>query len=116
VERLKGCDNIVALAEELGVHRRILYKWRDQLEPTARNQFVNEHIPRQCADLSNQVAICTICSAPSNVLRHGEKGKTNDLQHSSPGGGLLGSIMRRRDAHNRCLYTSDQSGRSWRWE
>src|SRR5579862_9000731 len=33
VERLKGCDNIIALAEELGVHRRLLYKWRDQLEP-----------------------------------------------------------------------------------
>jgi hypothetical protein len=22
-----------ALSEELGVHRRLLYKWRDQLEP-----------------------------------------------------------------------------------
>jgi transposase-like protein len=33
VERLKSCDNIVALSEELGVHRRLLYKWRDQLEP-----------------------------------------------------------------------------------
>ena len=32
VERLKGCDNIVALSAELGVHRRLLYKWRDQLE------------------------------------------------------------------------------------
>jgi transposase-like protein len=33
VERVKGCENIVALAEELGVHRRWLYKWRDQWEP-----------------------------------------------------------------------------------
>jgi transposase-like protein len=33
VERLKSCDNIVALSEELGVHRRLLYKWRDRLEP-----------------------------------------------------------------------------------
>ena len=32
VERLKSCDNIVALLRELGVHRRLLYKWRDQLE------------------------------------------------------------------------------------
>jgi transposase-like protein len=32
VERLKGCDNIVALSEELGVHRRLLYRWRDQLD------------------------------------------------------------------------------------
>ena len=33
VERLKACDNIVALSKELGVHRRLLYKWRDQLDP-----------------------------------------------------------------------------------
>ena len=33
VERLKTCDNIVALSQELGVHRRLLYKWRDQLDP-----------------------------------------------------------------------------------
>ncbi len=33
VERLKNCDNILALSRELGVHRRLLYKWRDQLDP-----------------------------------------------------------------------------------
>ena len=33
VERLKNCDNILALSRELGVHRRLLYKWREQLEP-----------------------------------------------------------------------------------
>jgi transposase len=33
VERLKVCDNIVELSQELGVHRRLLYKWRDQFEP-----------------------------------------------------------------------------------
>jgi transposase-like protein len=33
VERLKSCDNIVALARELGVCRRVLYNWRDQLDP-----------------------------------------------------------------------------------
>ena len=31
VERLKSCDKI-ALSAELGMHRRVLYKWRDQLE------------------------------------------------------------------------------------
>jgi len=34
VDRLRGSDNVVALSEELGVHRRLLYKWRNQLEPT----------------------------------------------------------------------------------
>jgi transposase len=32
VERLKSCDNIVALSQELGVHRRLLYQWRDRLD------------------------------------------------------------------------------------
>jgi transposase len=31
LERMKTCDNIVALSQELGVHRRLLYKWRDRL-------------------------------------------------------------------------------------
>jgi transposase-like protein len=33
VDRLRKCENVVALSEELGVHRRLLYKWRQQLEP-----------------------------------------------------------------------------------
>jgi len=33
VERLKGCDSVLALAKELGVHQRLLCKWRDRLEP-----------------------------------------------------------------------------------
>ena len=33
VDRLRKCDNVVVLSEELGVHRRLLYKWRKQLEP-----------------------------------------------------------------------------------
>ena len=34
VDRLRKCDNVVALSEELGAYRRLLYKWRQQLEPT----------------------------------------------------------------------------------
>jgi transposase-like protein len=30
---LKSYDNIVELSQELGVHRRLLYKWRDQCDP-----------------------------------------------------------------------------------
>jgi transposase-like protein len=29
VQRLQTSDNIVALSQELGVHRRLLYHWRD---------------------------------------------------------------------------------------
>ena len=33
VERLNRCENIVALSQELGVSRRLLYTWREKLEP-----------------------------------------------------------------------------------
>jgi transposase-like protein len=33
VERMKGCNNIRTLAEELGVERKSLYLWRDELDP-----------------------------------------------------------------------------------
>ena len=38
VERMQQCDNIGALAKELGIHRRMLYRWRDQLEPVAKGE------------------------------------------------------------------------------
>jgi transposase-like protein len=38
VERMKQCDNIGALAKELGIHRRMLYRWRDQLEPVEKGE------------------------------------------------------------------------------
>jgi transposase len=44
VEKLKSCDNVVALSEELGVHRRLLYKWRDQLEPIDDGRMPPENI------------------------------------------------------------------------
>ena len=33
VERMKGCNNITALARELGVERKTIYLWREQLDP-----------------------------------------------------------------------------------
>jgi transposase-like protein len=34
IERMNACGNIVGLARELGVSRRVLYQWRDRLEQT----------------------------------------------------------------------------------
>jgi len=34
VERFNSCENIVALAKELGIQRRLLYKWRQDFEVT----------------------------------------------------------------------------------
>jgi transposase-like protein len=33
VDRLTQCDNIGELAKELGIRRRLLYTWREKLEP-----------------------------------------------------------------------------------
>jgi transposase len=38
VERMKQCDDIGALARELNIHRRYLYRWRDQLEPAEKSE------------------------------------------------------------------------------
>jgi MOSC domain-containing protein YiiM len=45
VERLKSCDNVLALAEELGVHRRLLYHWRDRPEPIWREELPGADLP-----------------------------------------------------------------------
>lgn len=34
VERMNACDNIVGLARELGVTRRLLYVWRERFDET----------------------------------------------------------------------------------
>src|SRR5882762_2570784 len=39
VERLKQCDSSVALAAELDLDRRLMYKWRDQLDPVDKGEW-----------------------------------------------------------------------------
>lgn len=39
VERMKQCDDIVALAAELDIHLRLLYRWRDQLDPVDKGEW-----------------------------------------------------------------------------
>ena len=65
VERLKSCENVVVLAEELGVHRRLLYKWRDQMEPIDDGQAPPENskereLRLQVAQLKRLVADKTL--------------------------------------------------------
>jgi hypothetical protein len=33
---MKQCDDIVAHSKELDIHRRLLYRWRDQLDPVEK--------------------------------------------------------------------------------
>ena len=36
VERMKQSNNLTALARELGVDRKLMYLWREQLDPVTR--------------------------------------------------------------------------------
>ena len=47
VERMKRCENIMALSEELGVARRQLYLWRQQLDPVEGRQEPVPESPRE---------------------------------------------------------------------
>ena len=42
VERMRNCESILELAKELGVHRSVLYQWRDQLAPQDRPEWQAE--------------------------------------------------------------------------
>jgi transposase InsO family protein len=68
VERLKGCDNIVALAQELGLHRRLLYKWRDQLEPVEHQEPTasTPELRQQVRQLKRQ--------PPPGLVHHSDRG------------------------------------------
>src|ERR1700758_5636104 len=41
VERMKGCDNILALARELQVESKLLYRWKNQLEGRPEPRHAN---------------------------------------------------------------------------
>jgi transposase-like protein len=65
VERMKQSNNLSALAKELGVDRKLMYLWRDQLEaakraakgaPSARE----EQLERQVSQLEHALADKTL--------------------------------------------------------
>ena len=39
VERMRCCDNVKELAQDIGVHRSVLSQWRDQLAPQNRAEW-----------------------------------------------------------------------------
>lgn len=58
VERMKASHNIAALAQELGVHRTVLYQWRDQLGP--REQGPESPLERENRQLKELLAEKTL--------------------------------------------------------
>jgi transposase-like protein len=53
-DRLTQCDNIGELAKELGISRRLLYTWREQLEPVASGE--GPPAPSRAATLRHEVS------------------------------------------------------------
>ena len=51
VERMSSCDNISALAEELGVDRYTLYRWRDHAQATPPDETEGEPIVEDPRDV-----------------------------------------------------------------
>ena len=45
VERMKTCDNVAALAKELGVYRCLLYKWRHHFAKVDAAPSIDEVTP-----------------------------------------------------------------------
>jgi transposase-like protein len=56
VEQMKQCDDIVALAAELDIHRRLLYRWRDQLEPVDKSELSLEPLICRSGNLMVPIA------------------------------------------------------------
>jgi transposase len=58
LERMKNCDNVTALARELGIRRKWLYKWREDVDKAqklaAREQATAAR--KKVADLERLVA------------------------------------------------------------
>ena len=55
VEKMKGCDNIVALARELKVHWRLLYRWKAAAESAATTRVQEQGVKRE-AELQAEIA------------------------------------------------------------
>ena len=41
MEQLKSCGNVTVLSKELGIHRTLLYKWRQRMEARERGPRVD---------------------------------------------------------------------------
>jgi predicted RNase H-like nuclease (RuvC/YqgF family) len=47
--RMQECDNIRGLAKELGVERRLMYKWREQLDRAEKEEWPPPENSREAA-------------------------------------------------------------------
>ena len=64
MERMKDCPSVSALADELGIHRTVLYNWQRQVEavggPSARVTSPIRELRKQVRELKRVVAEKTL--------------------------------------------------------
>lgn len=56
VQRMKGCNSILGLSRELGIHRRLLYNWREaaEINEASRRPLTKDVLGRQFDEIWNQ--------------------------------------------------------------
>ena len=60
VQRMKVCDNVLGLSRELGIHRRLLYNWRERIDegspipPRSREFILRKEITKLKQVLANK--------------------------------------------------------------
>ena len=61
VQQMNLCDNVLKLSRELGIHRRLLYSWRDRLDegnpspiPVPRSENLRKEITKLKRLLANK--------------------------------------------------------------
>ena len=97
VERLNQCENSVALSQELGVSRRLLYTWREKLEPvesgdgppaTSRESTLRHEVSRLKQVLAEKVLeVDFFKGAWHTVEARRQRSETAGAQASTPTSG-----------------------------
>jgi transposase-like protein len=85
VERMNACGNVVALARELGIARRVLYNWRDRVDETnpPPNRVREVMLRKQILKLKRLLANKTI---EVDCFRHAlQRVRARRRQPSDPG-------------------------------
>ena len=55
VERMKTCSSVRSLAKELDVQRRLLYRWKEELDPTPKEPATEVNDAAQAGRLKQEV-------------------------------------------------------------
>jgi transposase-like protein len=56
IEKMRGCENVVALSRELKVHWRMLYRWKEAAEAAGAGQEHSRPEQREAAALREEIS------------------------------------------------------------